>query len=128
MIFKIFLSISQAIFLREVNAATYDSLENFRVDRGSGLSAFIQKSFKNQVKNDQKIPSDFHGFLIDFSFKKPPKVIPNTIPKSIKKSIGKSTPFFIDFLSILSSKMVPETLPKTLQKRSKKNIEKRVDS
>ena len=63
MIFKIFSSIFRWISLYEVNAATYDPLENFRVDRGSGLSPFINKSFNDQVKNNQK---NTIGVFIDF--------------------------------------------------------------
>ena len=44
---EIFLSDSHWISLCEVNAATYDLLENSRVDQGSALSEFIKKWFKN---------------------------------------------------------------------------------
>ena len=49
---------------------------------------FIQKS----SKNFQKTASDLHGFLDDFSSKKPPKIH----PKIYEKSVEKSTSFLIE--------------------------------
>ena len=58
-LFKMFLSIFSWISLCEVNAATYDPLENSWVDQGSVLSAFMKRSFKNNVENVQKTLSKF---------------------------------------------------------------------
>ena len=76
--FKRFLSIFQWISSCEVNAATYDPLENFRVDQGSVLSAFMTHSFKNNVENVQKTLSKFAWIFGWFFIKK-------NLPKSCQK-------------------------------------------
>ena len=100
--FKIFLSIFQWISLCEVNAATYDPLENSRVDQGSVLSAFMKHPFKNNVENVQKTLSKFAWIVAWFFIKKPSKSMPKTLPKFNKKSFEKSTYVLMDFPSILA--------------------------
>ena len=60
-----------------------------------------------------------HGFLVDFSSKKPPKIMAKTIPKSIKKSFGKSTYVLMDFSSIVGGIWAPKCHPNRIRKTLK---------
>ena len=109
--------------LCEVNAAPHDLHGFFLVDRGSGLSAFINTSFKNQVKTLKKHHRNLHRFFHTFFIETPFRIIPKTLPKSIKKSFEKIDTIFKYFLIDFGIQNKSQNLPKFTENRKipKKN-------